>query len=128
MPGVPIIFGLRKSLLLEPPSAFQREYVKSSEEGRLHMTDLEYKMLQKRGKRKLATQEGEAETPDTHEALGHEVIVEAATKTNTPRRMWGVKDKPQFKRKRAKLMQHDNDMAIWEFCYVSMGDNGNGCM
>ncbi|OVA14974.1 Protein of unknown function DUF652 [Macleaya cordata] len=102
IPGVPIIFGLRKSLLLEPPSAFQREYAKSSEERRLHMTELEYKMLQNRGKRKLATQDGEAETPDTHEASGDEVLVDTITKTIAPRRMWGIKDKPQFKRKKAK--------------------------
>jgi len=48
VPGVPLIYGLRNALFLESPSAFQRQYVKTSEEERLHMTEKEYKILKDR--------------------------------------------------------------------------------
>ncbi|KAM1956393.1 hypothetical protein ACFX16_025816 [Malus domestica] len=48
IPGVPAIYALRTALLLESPSDAQCQFVKSSEEQRLHMTELEYKMLKKK--------------------------------------------------------------------------------
>lgn len=86
-------------MLLEPPSALQREFVKTSEERRLHMTELELKMLQKRGRSKVASEEGDTEIPDTHETSGDEVMLKALTKINAPRRT----DGPQFKRKKPKV-------------------------
>ncbi|QCD94202.1 U3 small nucleolar RNA-associated protein 23 [Vigna unguiculata] len=54
VPGVPLIYGLRNALFLESPSAFQRQYVKTSEEERLHMTEKEYKILKDRGPNPLS--------------------------------------------------------------------------
>ncbi|KAJ6395488.1 hypothetical protein OIU77_020689 [Salix suchowensis] len=50
VPGVPLIFGLRNALFLEPPSAFQRQFAKNSEEERSHMTEKEAALLKKRTK------------------------------------------------------------------------------
>lgn len=56
VPGVPIIYGLRNSLFLEQPSLNQREFVKSTEEKRLHMNESEYqKTLKRQLNEKLAS-------------------------------------------------------------------------
>ncbi|RZC62500.1 hypothetical protein C5167_024255 [Papaver somniferum] len=95
VPGVPLIFGLRKSLILEPPSTSQREFVKSSEEQRLRMTEME-KTLLKRGISKIATEDGDP-TSDAHEeASGNEVVPDAFI--SVPRKT----DGPQFKRNKPK--------------------------
>jgi U3 small nucleolar RNA-associated protein 23 len=54
VPGVPLIFGLRNALFLESPSASQKEHVKTSEERRLHMTDIEYQIFKDRAMKRLA--------------------------------------------------------------------------
>lgn len=107
IPGVPLIFGLRNALLIEPPSAFQRQFVQSTEEERLHMTEREYKMLNKRVKEKLATERERDMEPsansDENEDLGDQDFdKQAVTKTKGARNRMVVKDKAQFKRKRAK--------------------------
>ncbi|XP_057983507.1 uncharacterized protein LOC131168227 isoform X3 [Malania oleifera] len=102
VPGVPVMFGLRKALLLEQPSAFQRQFVASSEEGRLHMTELEYDMLKRRTKNRQVSQES-MDSSDADEGLGDPMSeIDAVRKTNTTRKRMGEKDKVQFKRKRAK--------------------------
>ncbi|CAM8912810.1 unnamed protein product [Rhodiola kirilowii] len=89
-PGVPLLYGLHKALLLETPSAFQKEFAAASEEKRLHMTQLEHKLLKKRvDKDSVAggTTEGD---------------LNGNQKVNHGRKPLGVSDKPQFKRKKAK--------------------------
>lgn len=101
IPGVPVVYALRTALLLEAPSAAQRQFVKTSEEQRLHMTDLEYKMLEKRAKNML-------EKDSSDEDVGCEdqnLEVQAVEKKRTARKELGVKDKVQFKRKKAKVSQ-----------------------
>ncbi|XP_004490614.1 uncharacterized protein [Cicer arietinum] len=105
IPGVPLIFGLRNALFLESPSAFQREYVKTSEEGRLHMTEKEFQIFRDRAKNILAG--GEADTSNTeiieNKDSGDQIASSQAIKRRiTSRNQMGIKDKPQFKRKRAK--------------------------
>lgn len=97
LPGVPLIFGLRNALLLEPPSAFQRQFVKTSEEARSRMTELEFKMLKKSTKKILETEEIR-ESSNRYEELETQTDKE----THYARKGMGVKDRPQFKRKRAK--------------------------
>ncbi|MCL7028542.1 hypothetical protein MKW94_015324, partial [Papaver nudicaule] len=70
IPGVPLINGLRKSLILDPPSKLQNDFVRSSEEQRSRMTEME-KALLKRGINKFATEDENA-TSDAHEASGDE--------------------------------------------------------
>ncbi|KAK9271748.1 hypothetical protein L1049_002111 [Liquidambar formosana] len=101
IPGVPVIFGLRNALFIEQPSAFQRQFVKSTEEERLHMTELDYKILNMKVKERLATDEVR-DTPDADECLDQTLGTQAVTKTNSARKRTVVKDKAQFKRKRAK--------------------------
>lgn len=101
VPGVPLIFGQRNSLLVEKPSAFQRQFVNSSEKERLHMTELEKQMLKKRIKENLTTHEAR-DALDANKSLGDGTLgTQAVPMTNTTRRP-GVKDKVQFKRKKAK--------------------------
>ncbi|KAB2611788.1 rRNA-processing protein UTP23-like protein [Pyrus ussuriensis x Pyrus communis] len=89
IPGVPAIYALRTAILLESPSDAQRQFVKSSKEQRLHMTELEYKMLKKK---KNILNSHEKDDPSGEEDA----------KRDTARKGLGVKDKVQFKRKRAK--------------------------
>ncbi|KAG8644266.1 hypothetical protein MANES_11G112500v8 [Manihot esculenta] len=98
VPGVPVIFGLRNALFLEPPSAFQQEFVKSSEEQRLHATEPEYKILKNRTK---STSTNEESRHSSDENKGSEEMQPHKKKQGARMRM-DVKDRPQFKRKKAK--------------------------
>ncbi|XVF16093.1 hypothetical protein REPUB_Repub10bG0001700 [Reevesia pubescens] len=101
VPNVPLIFGLRNALFLEPPSKFQREFVKSSEEKRLHMTEKEYKALEKRSTSILAN----ADVGDSsdEEGLGcHSPGLQPHNTRNYSGKERDVKDRVRFKRKKAK--------------------------
>eukprot|EP00262_Sarcandra_glabra_P016748 TRINITY_DN555_c2_g2_i1.p1 TRINITY_DN555_c2_g2~~TRINITY_DN555_c2_g2_i1.p1 ORF type:complete len:287 (+),score=49.18 TRINITY_DN555_c2_g2_i1:89-949(+) len=101
IPGVPVIYGLRNSLYLEPPSASQRQFVKSTEEERLRMSELEYKMLVKREKRLEIPVISDA--TDASEEVGDEVMTrQVQSNINGSRRKLGVANTSKFKRKRAK--------------------------
>ncbi|KAK6928606.1 rRNA-processing protein Fcf1/Utp23 [Dillenia turbinata] len=101
IPGVPLIFGLRNSLHLEPPSSFQRQFAKSVEEKRLHMSDLEYKMLRKRARKMLDKED--KDTSDADEGLRDQILAaENLSKTSSSNMAGDMKDRPQFKRKKAK--------------------------
>lgn len=66
------------------------------------MTELEYKMLQKRQKNNLVAQV-ETDSPDAHEGSADEIVMrQAVAKTKTARTL-GVMDKAKFKRKKAKV-------------------------
>ncbi|KAG0502091.1 hypothetical protein HPP92_002163 [Vanilla planifolia] len=94
VPGVPLVYGIRNSLFLEQPSLTQQNFVKSSEEKRLHMNDLEYKCLYKRElKDKLSIGGVDyVTTEDKH----------VKRSQNIGNRASAVLDKVRFKRKRAK--------------------------
>jgi len=107
VPGVPLIFGLRNALFLESPSAFQKEYVKTSEERRLHMTDKEYQTFKDKAMKKLA--DGEADNSNAeiveNNDLGDSIASAQAIKRSIiSRNQQGVKDRPQFKRRKAKVI------------------------
>ncbi|XP_047164735.1 rRNA-processing protein UTP23 homolog isoform X2 [Vigna umbellata] len=113
VPGVPLIYGLRNALFLESPSAFQRQYVKTSEEGRLHMNEKEYKILKDRVMNRLTHEEANNSIAETIENVdsGDQTMNVQAVKTSTfARNRMPIKDKPQFKRKRAKDMKGDNEV------------------
>ncbi|XP_030450080.2 uncharacterized protein LOC115672416 [Syzygium oleosum] len=102
IPGVPAIYGLRNALFLEQPSTSQRQFVKTSEEGRLHMTGLEHKMLKKRTANILGAKESK-DSSDEQEDFGEQYLESSAvTKPQAVKKEIGVKDKVQFKRKKAK--------------------------
>ncbi|GAY65066.1 hypothetical protein CUMW_238350 [Citrus unshiu] len=102
VPGVPLIFGLRNALLLEPPSSFQRKFVKTSEEARSCMTKSEFKKLKKSTKNILETKEIGDSSNKNEELENQKLEMQADKKTHYARKGMGVKDRPQFKRKRAK--------------------------
>ncbi|KAH7577114.1 hypothetical protein ACOSP7_002111 [Xanthoceras sorbifolium] len=102
VPGVPLIFGLRNSLFLEQPSAFQRQFVKASEEGRSHMTESEYKMLKKRAKDILETEEIRELSNEDEDVGDQKLELQTVKRKDNTRKQMGVKDRPQFKRKKAK--------------------------
>ncbi|KAM1514102.1 hypothetical protein ACFX11_025921 [Malus domestica] len=101
IPGVPAIYALRTALLLESPSDAQCQFVKSSEEQRLHMTELEYKMLKK--KRNILNFHEKDDPSGEEDGSGDQNLeAQVVAKGDTARKGLGVKDKVQFKRKRAK--------------------------
>ncbi|KAK7320514.1 hypothetical protein VNO77_30060 [Canavalia gladiata] len=105
VPGVPLIFGLRNALFLEPPSAFQRQYVKTSEEGRLHMTDKECQMFKDRIMTRLTGEEANdsiTEIDENKDSGDQTINVQSEKRSTATRNLLDIKDKPQFKRKRAK--------------------------
>ncbi|XP_041006966.1 rRNA-processing protein UTP23 homolog isoform X1 [Juglans microcarpa x Juglans regia] len=102
IPGVPIIFGLRNSLFLEPPSAFQRQFVKTSEEARLHMTELDRKMLQKRSRNRSVDEEANNSSGENEDFVDQKIGIQDERKPPTALKAMSVKDRVQFKRKKAK--------------------------
>ncbi|XP_010516606.1 PREDICTED: rRNA-processing protein UTP23 homolog [Camelina sativa] len=90
---VPLVFGLRNILLIDQPSDFQRETAKDSEKRRLNMTDTEKRLLAKRTSKIVASNRGEGTI--ANEEWGMPRVIS----TKNP---LGVKDRPQFKRNRAK--------------------------
>ncbi|XAR58064.1 hypothetical protein NMG60_11026421 [Bertholletia excelsa] len=102
VPGVPLIFALRNALLLEPPSAFQRQSAKSMEEERLHMSEFECEMLRVKKKSKTETEEA-MDSTDGNENEGDQILwAQPLAKISTKRKKMEGKDKVQFKRKKAK--------------------------
>ncbi|KAL3614102.1 hypothetical protein CASFOL_042176 [Castilleja foliolosa] len=97
IPGVPVIYGLRNALFLDRPSTFQHEFVKTAEEERSHMTDLEYKMLKLKSK-KAATDEAN----DSSDANEDHILETRDLNKGVKRNRIDTKDKAQFKRKKAK--------------------------
>ncbi|MED6109966.1 hypothetical protein PIB30_038582 [Stylosanthes scabra] len=105
VPGVPLIYGLRNTLFLEPISEFQLQYVKTSGEKRLHMNDREYQILKSRVMNRLSGEEAEnniTEIMENEDSRDETTNVEALKRSSTARKLIEIKDKPQFKRKRAK--------------------------
>ncbi|WOL18935.1 rRNA-processing protein [Canna indica] len=93
VPGVPVIYGLRNSLFIEQPSSKQKEFVKSTEEKRLHMNEAEYLKLHKKNLKDEMANNSEndmAEEPQVRKNI------------STAKRMLGVAEKSKFKRKMAK--------------------------
>ncbi|CAN6720689.1 unnamed protein product [Malus baccata var. baccata] len=103
IPGVPAIYALRTALLLKSPSDDQHQFVKTSEEQRLHMTNLEYKLLKKQ---KNISNSLKINDPPSEEDGSRDQNMEAQAVANrdTARIGLGMKDKVQFKRKRAKVL------------------------
>lgn len=93
---MPVIFALRNALFLEQPSSFQRQFAKSAEEERLHITDLELNMLRQMEKRKLS----DDKRGDSSDASVSQIQI---INTNVKRNGSDVKDKVRFKRKKAKV-------------------------
>ncbi|KAL8159726.1 hypothetical protein V2J09_001263 [Rumex salicifolius] len=93
IPGVPVMFGLRNALFLEQPSTSQRDFVHSAEEERKHVSEKEVELLQKIAK----------EITDSG-ATGDESVADefAAVKKKLSKDGPDLKDKAQFKRKKAK--------------------------
>lgn len=100
IPGVPVLFGLRNAVFVEQLPSFQREYVKAAEERRLHMTDSEQKLLQKRVKSILNAEELK-DSSNAEEEIDEEDLRGQVIASREPRKT-DAKDKVQFKRKKAK--------------------------
>jgi hypothetical protein len=101
VPGVPVIFALRNSLFLDPPSSFQRQFVKTSEQERMHMTEREYRMLQKT---RSAVEEANDSSSEKEDVVDQNIGIQDLAKPRTARKGVNVKDKVQFKRKKAKVV------------------------
>lgn len=93
---MPVIFALRNALFLEPPSQAQLQFAKLAEEERSHVNELELKLLT--NKKKISSETDE----QANDVLPNEAIEDL--KNNASKRKTDVKDKVQFKRKRAKVL------------------------
>ncbi|KOM40191.1 hypothetical protein LR48_Vigan04g038900 [Vigna angularis] len=105
VPGVPLIYGLRNALFLESPSAFQRQYVKTSEERRLHMTEKEYKILKHKVMNRLTDEKANNSITEIMENVdsGYQTTnIQAVKNSTATKNRMEIKDKPQFKRKKTK--------------------------
>jgi len=108
VPGVPLIFGLRNALFLQPPSAFQRQFAKNSEEERSHMTEKEVALLKKRTKDlvenwEIGDSSDENGGPEDENGGPDDENLEMQPQKYSSRKGMRVKDRPQFKRKKAKV-------------------------
>lgn len=96
---MPIIYYVQNSgLFLEPVSTHQREYVKKLQEDRSHVNELELEMLKNRFETKT--------TLDEEKDLENRAIDVKRVKINRSTRKqmtMAIKDRPQFKRKKAKV-------------------------
>lgn len=102
LPGVPVIYGLRNALFLEKPSAFQYQFAKAAEAQRSHMSDLEHKRLKM--KKKTASIEEQEDFPDANESMEDQNSRAQPLEINRRRKGGDIKDKVQFKRKKAKVL------------------------
>ncbi|KAK2665994.1 hypothetical protein Ddye_004568 [Dipteronia dyeriana] len=66
------------------------------------MTDSEYKMLKKRAKDILETEEIRDSSNEDEDVGDQNLELQTVKKSDNTRKQMGVSDKPQFKRKRAK--------------------------
>ncbi|XP_039011834.1 rRNA-processing protein UTP23 homolog [Hibiscus syriacus] len=103
VPNVPLIFGLRNALFLEQPSKFQRDFVKSSEEKRLHLTEKEFKALEKRTT-SISANADEEDSVDEDGLGRHNPGLQPHNTRNYSGKEKDVKDRVRFKRKRAKVL------------------------
>lgn len=98
---MPLIFGLRNALLLDPLSKSQRHFANSAEEERLHLNDLELKMLNmKKYSRPLIKA---ADSPDMQEDVDQKFPGSKTLMLSGEKKKTDLKDKVQFKRKKAKV-------------------------
>ncbi|XP_065856919.1 uncharacterized protein [Euphorbia lathyris] len=102
VPGVPLIYGLRNALLLEPPSSFQHEFVKNSEKERSHVTEREYKLLKQRTKSILQNEEPEHSSDENEDSRDQTSEMQPVKMNHRANKGMEIKDRIQFKRKRAK--------------------------
>ncbi|KDP42893.1 hypothetical protein JCGZ_23835 [Jatropha curcas] len=102
VPGVPLIFGLRNAVLLEPPSAFQHEFVKTSEEERSRVTELEHKMLKNRTKSMLTKEKSGHSSDENEGPRDQDLEMQPVRKKQGTGKRMDVKDRAQFKRKKVK--------------------------
>lgn len=94
---MPLIYGLRKSLFLEPPSTKDRQFAKTSEDKQSHISERELQILFK-GKENKIDSQGATYSSDIEEPRK-----QSYRNLKTKGKVLGVVDRVKFKRKRAKV-------------------------
>lgn len=95
---------------MEQPTALERQFVKSSEEKRSHISEVELNLLRK------VTKDDEEETEKTNEdgdlvdKISEMQVLEKKKKKKG--NLNDLKDRPQFKRKKTKVFFHDNIFSL----------------
>lgn len=97
IPGVPLIFGLRNALFMEQPSDAQRQFVKSLEEKRMHISETERNLLKKKIKYEVEAEKTNGDEDSGDQNLDTQVVKKK--KKSIPN---NLKDRAQFKRNKAK--------------------------
>lgn len=100
VPGVPVVFVQKNYLLLEPPSEYQHQIARMTEAERMRMMEREFKLLEALEAKKAATQ---ADVTSAPEISGDEMPKKIESRDGSKSgNMLAVKDRPRFKRKKAK--------------------------
>eukprot|EP00249_Psilotum_nudum_P032054 c47180_g1_i1 orf=255-1100(+) len=100
IPGVAVVLAQNNFLILEPPSEKQQAFANTNEAERIHMKELEYKLIKaQEGKKKIQISLGAQNPSEDMETV--DTIKLPATQ-HKHRKNLGTKDSPQFKRKRTK--------------------------
>ncbi|CAA7391031.1 unnamed protein product [Spirodela intermedia] len=99
--GVPVIYGLKNSLFIEQPSMTQREFVKLSEEERLHASESEIRILKKKEGKDELPEQALTDCDTARDAFGG-IDVNQNTRLRTAKKKLDSAEKSKFKRKRAK--------------------------
>jgi len=100
VPGVPVVFVQKNYLLLEPPSEYQHQIARMTEAERMRMMEREFKLLEALEAKKVATQ---ADVTSAPEISGDEMPKKIESRDGSKSgNMLAVKDRPRFKRKKAK--------------------------
>ncbi|KAK4759864.1 hypothetical protein SAY87_022995 [Trapa incisa] len=102
IPGVPVMYGLRNALFLEQPSSAQREFVKDGERRRSHISDRERRQLLKSTGVNLPSTVPKWSSDDEKDVASHNEDAAVNKKSESTRKRLTVKDRPRFKRKKAK--------------------------
>ncbi|KAJ7280503.1 hypothetical protein O6H91_Y371600 [Diphasiastrum complanatum] len=106
--GVALIFAKKNSLFLEPPSEWQQKFSRLSEAERMHVKEQELKIIDFRAMKKKEAEliqnlDDSNHGADHTEGVSHKVSSALAKEeTFEQRRNLNVKERPVFKRKRAK--------------------------
>ncbi len=106
MHGGALIYAKHTWLVLEPPSDKQQEYARLSENERLHVTQRERFLLEAReGKLKPQNAGGEQNEDGIirDPSSAQSISLKDSAHHKTPRGVLTTKDRPTFKRKRAKV-------------------------
>lgn len=93
---------------MEQPSDAQRQFVKSLEEKRMHISEMERNLLKKKIKYEVEAEKTNGDEDSGDQNLDTQVVKKK--KKSIPN---NLKDRAQFKRNKAKVFFHDDIFSLY---------------